>query len=441
MKNNLILILLILLGSLSRAFPQSPALVGYWHNWQDANAPYIPLDQVDSRYTIINIAFAVPQSGTDYKLEFIPDQLTPAALISQIQTVQAQGRKVIISVGGANAPVILHTAAERDTFEIRLLSILNYYGFDGIDIDFEGASLSVSGGTLYTPVDQPIINLITAIKLVMQNYQIIHHKKLYLSMAPETAFVQGGKSAYSGIWGAYLPVIQALRDSLDILHVQLYNSGSMIGPDGNTYSQGTADFIVAMTEMLIQGFGTSGGTFFGLPANKIAIGLPACSNAAGGGYADTSVVGSAVRYLRGVGPKPGIYSIIHAGGYPDLRGMMTWSVNWDATSNCSSPWEFASSYQSLFMNTTSIEEHQKNEGVSVYPNPCTDRIIIRAGRSCGLLENLAIYNIRGVCVFREESIGSEMQIDFSKFSAGFYYIRAGTECVRIVKAQSGVRLD
>jgi chitinase len=42
-------------------------------------------------------------------------------------------------------------------------------------------------------------------------------------MAPETAFVQGGMSAFTGIWGAYLPVIHALRDSLDMLNVQLYN--------------------------------------------------------------------------------------------------------------------------------------------------------------------------------------------------------------------------
>jgi len=33
-----------------------------------------------------------------------------------------------------------------------------------------------------------------------------------LTTAPETAFVQGGFAAYGGIWGAYLPVIHALRD-------------------------------------------------------------------------------------------------------------------------------------------------------------------------------------------------------------------------------------
>ena len=104
-----------------------------------------------------------------------------------------------------------------------------------------------------------------------------------LTMAPETAYVQGGQSGFGSIWGGYLPIIDALKDSIDILQVQLYNSGTMLGIDGNIYTQGTADFIVAMTEATIHGFNTSGGMFAGLPATKIAVGLPACTSAAGGG--------------------------------------------------------------------------------------------------------------------------------------------------------------
>src|SRR6185369_8430676 len=156
----------------------------------------------------------------------------------------------------------------------------------------------------------------------MSNYYAVHNRRLILTMAPETAFVQGGQSAYGGIWGAYLPVIHALRDSIEILHVQLYNSGSMYGIDGNIYNQGTADFIIAETEAVIHGFNTSGGTFAGLPANKVAVGLPACSDAAGGGFVDTATVKAAINYLRGTGPRPGTYILNQSSGYPDLRGMM-----------------------------------------------------------------------------------------------------------------------
>jgi chitinase len=236
-------------------------------------------------------------------MEFVPDQVSPSILISQIQTLQSTGKKVVISIGGASAPVSLDNQTERDTFISTMNSIIDMYGFDGIDIDLEGNSISVSGGTITNPVDNKIINLIYAIKEIMRNYFVANGKRLILTMAPETAYVQGGLSAYGGVWGAYLPVIDALRDSIEIIHVQLYNSGSMFGIDGNVYAQGSADFIVAMTEAVIQGFNTSGGFFAGLSENKVAIGLPAC-NSAGGGFADTNIVKAAINYVRGTGPQP-----------------------------------------------------------------------------------------------------------------------------------------
>lgn len=46
------------------AAAQNPALIGYWHNWNDAGVPYIELDQVDSRYNVIEISFAEPLGDT-----------------------------------------------------------------------------------------------------------------------------------------------------------------------------------------------------------------------------------------------------------------------------------------------------------------------------------------------------------------------------------------
>ena len=334
-------------------FP-NPALVGYWHNWSDWSAPYIDLTDVDDRYNIINVSFATPQTGTDYQMEFAPDQVTQATLIAQIQTLQSQGKIVNISVGGANAIVALDNTTERDAFINTMTDIINTYGFDGMDIDLEGSSVSITGGTISTPVDAKIINLIEATKQIMLNFRVNNNnKKMYLSMAPETAFVQGGMSAFGGIWGSYLPIIHALSDSLDVLHVQLYNSGSMFGIDGNIYNQGTADFIIAMTEAVIQGFNTSGGFFTGLPPTKVAVGLPACPNAAGGGFTNTTTVASAINYLKNEGPKPGTYTLENTNGYPNLRGLMTWSINWDAIATCNATnYEYAQNYEALFPECT-----------------------------------------------------------------------------------------
>jgi chitinase len=337
----------------------NPALVGYWHNWNTANAPYIQLEQVDNRYNVIAVAFAVPRTGTDYDMTFTPSGgVTVANFKTKIQTLQGQGKKVLLSIGGGGTALSLSSTTERDVFASSMLTLLTSYGFDGMDIDIEGTGLSLTGGTIAAPVDASVINLIAATKTIMQSYYVAKGKQLLLTMAPETAFVQGGMSSYSGVWGAYLPVIQGLRDSLALVHVQLYNSGSMYGINRGIYTQGTADFIVALTEAVIRGFTTSGsgGTFVGLPASKVAIGLPACTSAAGGGFTTETVVASAVNYLRGVGPKPGTYTLVQSGGYPTLRGMMTWSMNWDAVATCNTAsYKYAQNFQTLFGSTVPIE--------------------------------------------------------------------------------------
>lgn len=430
MKNNIIRFLLfVLLPFHSSAQSSSPHLIGYWHNWNDVNAPYIPLNAIDPRYTVIDVAFAVPQQGTDYKMEFNPDIVSSATFLSHVQSLQSQGKKVIISIGGASTTVSLDNLAERDSFIASMNNIINTYSFDGIDIDLEGSSVSVSGGTISTPTDAKIINLIDAVKQIMSDYYISHNKRLFLSMAPETAFVQGGMSAYGGIWGAYLPIIHALRDSIEILHVQLYNSGSMYGINGNVYTQGTADFIVAMTEAVIQGFNTAGGAFIGLPATKIAVGLPACPSAAGGGFTDTTAVESALLYLMGNGIAPGAYTLQQPGGYPTLRGMMTWSINWDAVATCASVYEYATNYENIFGITTSLNSHELEfPAVVALPNPFQHTLKIAAEHEKGTIEvkNMLGKTVSATRLFEEETVFAT-----DDWAAGVYlvHLRLNTRTV------------
>lgn len=344
----LLFIFIFIFNPVANSFSQNPnpALIGYWQNWNDFQSPYIPLTQIDTSYNIIPVAFAVPVSGTSYNMTFTPDGISQLTLQQQIDTMQMRGKKIIISIGGANDPVALNDTNQRNVFISSMMNVINTYGFDGIDIDLEGSSLSVSGGTIANPVDAKIINLIYAIRKIMDLYRTQFNKKMMLTMAPETAFVQGGMSAYAGIWGAYLPVINALRDSIDVLQVQLYNSGSMYGIDGHIYYQGTVDFILSQTEAVIQGFNTAGGFFNGLRQDQIVVGLPACQNAAGGGYIIPDSVKAAIQYLRGLAPKPSNYNRVSS--YPDLRGMMDWSVNWDKVSTCGEVYEYANNFNSIF---------------------------------------------------------------------------------------------
>ncbi len=167
---------------------------------------------------------------------------------------------MLISIGGANGQVQLTTTAARDTFVSSVSNIIDTYGLDGLDIDFEGHSLSLdtSDTNFRSPTTPVVVNLISALKTLKAKYG----SKFVLSMAPETFFVQMGYQFYgTGKFGgqdprcgAYLPVIYALRDDLTLLHVQDYNSGPIMGLDNQYHTMGGADFHIAMTDMLLTGF-------------------------------------------------------------------------------------------------------------------------------------------------------------------------------------------
>ncbi|RYZ95002.1 MAG: chitinase, partial [Moraxellaceae bacterium] len=261
-----------------------------------------------------------------------------ASFKAAIKSKQAAGKKIIISIGGANGQVQLPTAAARATFVSSMKTIIDEYGFDGLDVDFEGHSLFLNSGDndFRNPTTPVIVNLIGALQDLTNHYG----NKFVLTMAPETFFVQLGYSFYGGTCsgcdtraGAYLPVIYALRDKLAALQVQNYNSGSIMGLDNQYHSMGVADFHVAMIDMLLTGFKVAGTnlTFPALRQDQILLGLPANVNA-GGGFTSVGEVHSALNCLiklQGCGS----YKPHTTTGWKDLRGVMTWSINWDKFNN------------------------------------------------------------------------------------------------------------
>jgi chitinase len=84
-KYTLTLLIIISIINCIKAQMPNPALIGYWHNWNDVNAPYIQLDAIDSRYNVVEIAFAVPTSPSDMTMTFTPDVVSQSVLITKIQ--------------------------------------------------------------------------------------------------------------------------------------------------------------------------------------------------------------------------------------------------------------------------------------------------------------------------------------------------------------------
>jgi chitinase len=146
-----------------------------------------------------------------------------------------------------------------------------------------------------------------------------------LTMAPETAYVTGGSITYGSIWGSYLPIIKKYLDNgrLWWLNMQYYN-GSMYGCSGDSYEAGTVQGFTAQTDCLNKGL-TVQGTTIKIPYSEQVPGLPAQSGA-GGGYLSTGLVAQA-------------WNNYHNG----LKGLMTWSVNWDGSLG----WTFGDNVKSL----------------------------------------------------------------------------------------------
>ncbi|MCX5400098.1 chitinase [Streptomyces sp. NBC_00102] len=332
------------------------ALVGYLHSSFANGSGYTRMADVPASWDVINLAFGEPTSVTSGDIRFslcpvteCPNVESEAEFKAAIAAKQAAGKKVLISIGGQNGQVQLSTTAARDAFVTSVSKIIDTYGLNGLDIDFEGHSLSLNTGDtdFRSPTTPAIVNLIAAVKTLKAKYGA----GFVLTMAPETFFVQLGYQYYgSGPWGgqdpragAYLPVIHALRDDLTLLHVQDYNSGSIMGLDNQYHSMGGADFHIAMTDMMLTGFPVAGDQTKFFPAlrpDQIAIGLPA-STQAGNGYTTPAEVTKALNCLT---KKTDCGTYQTHGTWPGLRGLMTWSINWDRFNNG----EFARNFDAYF---------------------------------------------------------------------------------------------
>ncbi|MBB4907932.1 chitinase [Actinophytocola algeriensis] len=327
------------------------ALIGYLHASFANGSGYVRMADVPAAWDVINLAFGEPTTVTSGDIRFAlcpvaecPNVESEADFTAGIRAKQAQGKKVLLSIGGQNGQVQLTTTAARDKFVQSVAAIIDKYGLDGLDVDFEGHSLYLNAGDtdFRNPTTPVVVNLIAALKSLKARYG----SDFVLTMAPETFFVQVGHQFYGGAGGgdnrtgSYLPVIHAMRDALTVLHVQDYNSGPVMGLDGQYHNMGGADFHIAMTDMVKAGFpvARTGHTFPGLREDQIAFGLPAAVSA-GNGYTPPSAVHDALNCLAR-NQSCGGYTL-RGGASPAIRGLMTWSINWDRYYG----WEFQNSHE------------------------------------------------------------------------------------------------
>jgi chitinase len=273
------------------------AVTGYWQNF-DNGAKVQKLSDVPSAYDIIAVAFA-DATSTPGAVTFNLDSAglggyTVDQFKADIRAKQAAGKKVVISIGGQNGTVSVSDAASAANFANSVYSLMQTYGFDGVDIDLEN-------GLNATYMTQALRSLSSKAG-----------SSLIITMAPQTIDMQSTSNSY-------FQTALNTKDILTVVNMQYYNSGSMLGCDGKVYSQGSVDFLTALACIQLQG---------GLAPSQVGLGLPASTSAAGSGYVSPTVVNNALDCLT-AGTNCGSFKPSRT--YPDLRGAMTWSTNWDAS--------------------------------------------------------------------------------------------------------------
>ncbi|MDK9784203.1 DUF5011 domain-containing protein [Vibrio sp. B172a] len=289
--------------------PDGGVLVGYWHNWCDGagykggNAPCVTLDEVDPMYNVVNVSFMKVFNTSEGRIPtFKLDPnigLSEQQFIDQIGALNQQGRAVLIALGGADAHVELKTGDEQ-AFAQEIIRLTDKFGFDGLDIDLEQSAVTASDNQTVIPA---------ALRLVKEHYQQ-QGKNFLITMAPEFPYLTEG--------GKYVPYITGLEGYYDWINPQFYNQGGDgiwvegVGWIAQNNDALKHEFIYYISDSLSNG--TRG--FHKIPHDKLVFGIPSNIDAAATGFVqDPQDLYDAFDQLKAQGQA--------------LRGVMTWSVNWD----------------------------------------------------------------------------------------------------------------
>ena len=299
-------------------------LIGYW-NGGGTGANRFRLRDVSPQWDVIIVAFAVPVKSGEAEMVFrTPFQYQPDEFKAEIDELHRKGKKVLISLGGGGQNFQVRTPEAKQQFIDTVTGIVQQYGFDGVDIDFEAPSIVTEPGDtdFRQPTSAGTVNLIAALHTLRNHFG----SSFMITLVPEGTQTAGGYPSYGGQFGSYLPLIYGLRDILTFSDTQDYNTPPLQGLDGNIYQAGTVDYHAAMTELLLRGFPVGRDPermFPPVPADKIAVGFL---------NSDTTpqVVMDAMNYIMtGKAPAGTRYKLIKPSGYPAMRGAMFWTIDAD----------------------------------------------------------------------------------------------------------------
>ncbi|NII28806.1 carbohydrate-binding protein [Pseudoflavitalea sp. X16] len=283
MKKTSILLVLFIIATKS-VLPQFK-VVGYMPSWA-GNVNSIQY----SKLTHINYAFLLPTATGG--LQAIEN---PSKLQSLVSLAHANGKKVLIAVGGWNNgddgafESLAANSTYRNSFVNNMINFVNQYNLDGIDIDWEYPDNGASANNYAT--------------LMQQLSTEMHNRGKLLT------------AAVVGINGA--SILNSVFNVVDFLNLMAYDFNNF---DHSTYSYATQSINYWKGR--------------GLPASKVVLGVPF--------YGRPSWESFATLVGRGANPYADVFSGVGYNGITTIKsktnlafdqgnGIMMWELSQDAT--------------------------------------------------------------------------------------------------------------
>ena len=129
---------------------KAPLFIAYWLGYSDSTAGYQNIGDIPSFVNVVPVAFALVRENRKIDMTFIESNLikkgktqaeAKAEIISEMKKLKKKNPKVkiLLSLGGwaGNCWELIKTKKDVIALSKNITAVINEWGFDGVDLDFE----------------------------------------------------------------------------------------------------------------------------------------------------------------------------------------------------------------------------------------------------------------------------------------------------------------